>query len=273
MEERVIHTFRFRETEVSHVTIARGEQLILEPDAHFANGVKLKEFCIVPSQPEEVRIRGNVITGLKAGSSTLTISYIVQRGDVNEVKEHIKIRIHVVEPAYYVGEFARLMMPIHILDSHREWLCQALSITSCHQLLAYADKYGFDSLAETGYNSDLNPHIDAFAVRIWLRQSALFQVEGMTRDIAFLAAVAGVRNAEDLARVSQVKLISAFRSLLDGEEISGVTLSDLHLEENDFIALRVGVRTDSENVGGLNLFGERFGDYAQGIIMRVGYAK
>lgn len=75
---------------------------------------------------------------------------------------------------------------------------------------------------------------------------------------------------------SQYGLLKTWRvdascSLLDGKEISGVTLSDLHLEENDFIALRIGVRKDSENVGGLNLFGERFGDYAQGIIMRVGY--
>lgn len=60
---------------------------------------------------------------------------------------------------------------------------------------------------------------------------------------------------------------------LDGEPLSGVTLSDLHLERGDHIALRLGVRADAEHVGGMNLFGERFGDHAQGIVMRVGYAK
>jgi predicted transcriptional regulator len=61
--------------------------------------------------------------------------------------------------------------------------------------------------------------------------------------------------------------------LLDGEEISSVTLSDLYLPTQDYISLRIGVSADSAHVGGLNLFGEKFGDYAQGIVMRVGYAK
>lgn len=59
---------------------------------------------------------------------------------------------------------------------------------------------------------------------------------------------------------------------LDGETLSGISLSDLVLESRDYIALRIGVDAAAEHVGGLNLFGDRFGDYAQGIIMRVGYA-
>ena len=75
---------------------------------------------------------------------------------------------------------------------------------------------------------------------------------------------------------SQFGLLKTWRvdhthSQLDGEEISRVTLSDLTLPGQDYIALRVGVKADSAHVGGLNLFGERFGDYAQGIVMRVGY--
>ena len=77
---------------------------------------------------------------------------------------------------------------------------------------------------------------------------------------------------------SQFGLLKTWRvdrdgSYLDGEPLSDVTLADLRLESGDHIALRVGVRADAEHVGGLNLFGERFGDHAQGIVMRVGYAK
>ena len=61
-------------------------------------------------------------------------------------------------------------------------------------------------------------------------------------------------------------------STLDGEPLSDVRLSDLCLTERDYISLRVGVSKDAEHVGGLNLFGEKFGDYPQGIVMRVGYA-
>ena len=67
--------------------------------------------------------------------------------------------------------------------------------------------------------------------------------------------------------------VDAQASTLDAEVLSGVCLDDLNLGSQDYISLRVGVRADSEHVGGINLFGERFGDFAQGIVMRVGYAK
>jgi len=77
---------------------------------------------------------------------------------------------------------------------------------------------------------------------------------------------------------SQFGLLKTWRvdeegSKLDGEKLSGVTLSDLKLADQDYISLRVGVRADGEHVGGLNLFGDKFGDFAQGIVMRVGYAE
>ena len=77
---------------------------------------------------------------------------------------------------------------------------------------------------------------------------------------------------------SQFGLLKKWRvdtkhSLLNGEEISNVTLNDLVLPVQDYISLRIGVSDQSAHVGGLNLFGEKFGDHAQGIVMRVGYAK
>ena len=60
-------------------------------------------------------------------------------------------------------------------------------------------------------------------------------------------------------------------SALDGEPLSGITLSNLHLTQGDYIALRVGVSPNAKHVGGLNLFGDKFGDFAQGIVMRAGY--
>ena len=65
--------------------------------------------------------------------------------------------------------------------------------------------------------------------------------------------------------------VDASGSRLDGETISGVSLADLALNGREYIALSIGVREDATHVGGLNLFGEKFGDYPQGIVMRVGY--
>ncbi|MGN0997847.1 MAG: ArsR/SmtB family transcription factor [Candidatus Ventricola sp.] len=77
---------------------------------------------------------------------------------------------------------------------------------------------------------------------------------------------------------SQYGLLKTWRvgregTTLDGEPLSAVCLRDLHLASGDYVSLRIGVDAGAENVGGLNLFGDRFGDYAQGIVMRVGYDK
>ena len=77
---------------------------------------------------------------------------------------------------------------------------------------------------------------------------------------------------------SQFGLLKTWRvdadgSHLDGKPISGVTLDDLDLARGDYISLRLGVDKDAEHVGGLNLFGEKFGDHAQGVVMRVGTGK
>ncbi len=58
---------------------------------------------------------------------------------------------------------------------------------------------------------------------------------------------------------------------LDKNPLSGVTLKQLHLRETPYISVRIGVPGDAQNIGGLNLFGEGFGDFAQGLILRVGY--
>ena len=56
---------------------------------------------------------------------------------------------------------------------------------------------------------------------------------------------------------------------LDDERISSVTLEQLRVKEHPYITLRIGIKEDAEQQGGINLFGEQFGDYNQAIIMRL----
>ena len=58
---------------------------------------------------------------------------------------------------------------------------------------------------------------------------------------------------------------------LDNQRIGEMRLEDLRLTESDYISVRIGVPADAEYVGGLNLFGEQFGDYPQNLVLRVGY--
>lgn len=61
-------------------------------------------------------------------------------------------------------------------------------------------------------------------------------------------------------------------AFMDDERLSDVTLNDLHIEGNNHIAVRLGVKDDARHVGGLNLFGRHCGNHPQDLVMRTRYA-
>jgi predicted transcriptional regulator len=61
-------------------------------------------------------------------------------------------------------------------------------------------------------------------------------------------------------------------TFVDGIKMSSVAVQDLPLEKNDFIKMRIGIKDTAKNIGGLNLFGEKFGDHPQNIQMRLDYS-
>jgi predicted transcriptional regulator len=58
-------------------------------------------------------------------------------------------------------------------------------------------------------------------------------------------------------------------SFVDGERVSDVTLKDLKIYDHSSIKIRVGVKEDARNVGGINIFGRGFGNYDQDIVLRL----
>ncbi|GEM44546.1 ArsR/SmtB family transcription factor [Deinococcus cellulosilyticus] len=66
--------------------------------------------------------------------------------------------------------------------------------------------------------------------------------------------------------------ITSEGAYIDGEKISAVTTTDLKIEEANHVEVRIGVKPDARHPGGLNLFGRRFGNYEQDVIMRTRYA-
>jgi len=59
---------------------------------------------------------------------------------------------------------------------------------------------------------------------------------------------------------------------IDGVKISTACIEQLGLEKQPFIEVRLGIKPDATNMGGLNLFGEKFGNYPQPIILKVHFA-
>lgn len=60
-------------------------------------------------------------------------------------------------------------------------------------------------------------------------------------------------------------------SYIDEVKISDVDLKKIELEKNDYISVRIGIKEDAKNIGGINIFGEKFGDHPQDIVMRIDY--
>lgn len=65
--------------------------------------------------------------------------------------------------------------------------------------------------------------------------------------------------------------ISSSGSYIDENNVSEVSVNELGIEKGDYFTFRIGVKKDAKNLGGINLFGDKFGDYEQGIIMRFDY--
>lgn len=56
---------------------------------------------------------------------------------------------------------------------------------------------------------------------------------------------------------------------IDGLELSSVTVGALGLRPGEPLRVRVGVRPDAGNVGGINIFGREFGNYPQDLGLRI----
>ena len=58
---------------------------------------------------------------------------------------------------------------------------------------------------------------------------------------------------------------------LDETAVSTQTIDKLNLKDNEYFVFKIGVKEDAKNQGGVNIFGEKFGDYAQGLMYIVDF--
>jgi predicted transcriptional regulator len=58
-------------------------------------------------------------------------------------------------------------------------------------------------------------------------------------------------------------------SFIDDDRSGDVKLNELQLGKLDYISVRIGIKEDAKHKGGVNLFGENFGDFSQNIVMKL----
>ena len=62
-------------------------------------------------------------------------------------------------------------------------------------------------------------------------------------------------------------------TFIDGEKVSPITIDDIGVKNNKIFKFAFGVKPNAKNRGGINVFGSKFGDYRQHIILTVSYKK
>ncbi|MGH2551075.1 MAG: transcriptional regulator, partial [Thermomicrobiales bacterium] len=60
-------------------------------------------------------------------------------------------------------------------------------------------------------------------------------------------------------------------TFVDGVQLSDVSMTDLKLSNGSAVSVRVGVKADARNVNGINLFGRKFGNYPEDLVLRIAY--
>ncbi len=56
---------------------------------------------------------------------------------------------------------------------------------------------------------------------------------------------------------------------IDEKKVSNHNITSLGLDKSNYMSFKIGVKPDAKYMGGLNLFGEKFGDYPQNIVMEI----
>lgn len=58
---------------------------------------------------------------------------------------------------------------------------------------------------------------------------------------------------------------------IDDKKVNDLSIEEYSLPDNPFISVRIGVKDDAKNKGGVNIFGDAFGDYPQNIVLKLEY--
>lgn len=62
-------------------------------------------------------------------------------------------------------------------------------------------------------------------------------------------------------------------SYVDGTKLSNFTVDELNIHSKPYISIKLGVKREASNKGGMNLFGKAFGNYEQDLIMKIQFVQ
>ena len=67
-------------------------------------------------------------------------------------------------------------------------------------------------------------------------------------------------------------ILSEEGSFIDEDKVNDKKIGEYELDKKEYISVRIGIKEDAINCGGINIFGDCFGDYAQNMIMKLSFS-
>lgn len=161
-------------------------------------------FTTTESEHVSVRSQDAVITGVSKGEATVTL-YHPSSGSPDK-HPYAAVKVYVSESETYISPSLDMTDKLFIDTSDNSKTVKLIQndICSLKDILNKWDngKARKDAAALIG--------ISEYEAELYFRQAALWQIPKMTKEFAYLAALAGVRNAHDLSRVNAHNLEEAF---------------------------------------------------------------
>ncbi len=152
---------------------------------------------------------------------------------------------------WFTGGFLEYRFPKNIPELDR-----ILSISICCELCSEFPGY------KTDWPSDLTLWLNGIEVGTWTSPGDMGGKRGRFTPEWWTL------------RDSQYGFLKSWKVTREGSFIDGVSVSDVSLTSLDIaghtsIVVRIGIKENAKNRGGMNVFGKGFGNYDQGIIMRI----
>ncbi|TQI68221.1 ArsR family transcriptional regulator [Clostridium sp. KNHs216] len=83
---------------------------------------------------------------------------------------------------------------------------------------------------------------------------------------------AGWQNGKTQYGILKTFSVRQSGGFLDGDLVNPhISLTQLNIQDRPYISIKIEIKETAQYVGGINIFGEKFGDYPQGILMRIIY--
>ncbi|MDR0551463.1 MAG: hypothetical protein LBG72_05550 [Spirochaetaceae bacterium] len=130
-------------------------------------------------------------------------------------------------------------------------------------------KLSFEMCSETGghdpvLKSDITIWINGKECGTWTSMGDFADRQGIIPAPAWWSS--GHTQYGNLVKIS----VSGNGTSVNSNKISGFRIDELNLNDK-YITLRIGIKDSAENKGGFNIFGSKWGDYPQDILLSVTY--